>query len=315
MPHLPYAETLYQSALADERILVLTAENRAAIRSLPDRLGSRFVDVGIAEQTMVGMAAGLALRGRVPVCHALAAFLTMRAFEFIRTDVGIAGLPVKLVGGVPGFLSEANGPTHQALEDVALMRGVPGMQVFCPADEADLIIGLPHLLASPQPVYIRHNHLPPVVQHTPLFEIGRAEVVCDGSDVAILVYGALFAQVWQAAQALQADGLSPRLLNLRTVKPLDEEAVIAAALETPLLVTVEDHFLAGGLHTIVAELMARYRLATPLFPIALHDRWFRPALLADVLVSEGFTGQAIADAIRTCLTSGGHRVKNHYARL
>jgi transketolase len=315
MPHPPYAETLYQSALADERILVLTAENRAAIRSLPDRLGSRFVDVGIAEQTMVGMAAGLALRGRVPVCHALAAFLTMRAFEFIRTDVGIAGLPVKLVGSVPGFLSEANGPTHQALEDVALMRGVPGVQVFCPADEADLVIGLPHLLGSPQPVYIRHNHLPPVIDHDSAFEIGRAEVVCDGSDVTILVYGALFAQVWQAARALQADGLSPRVLNLRTVKPVDEEAVIAAASETRLLVTVEDHFLSGGLHTIVAELMGRYRLATPLFPIALHDRWFRPALLADVLVSEGFTGQAIAEAIRICLTSGDRRVKNHYARL
>ena len=132
--------------------MVVTAENRAAIRNLPAVLGERFIDVGIAEQTMIGMAAGLALRGRMPVVHALAAFLTMRAFEFIRTDVGIGRLPVKLVGGVPGFLSDANGPTHQAIEDIALMRGIPGMKVFCPADEADLIAALPALLADPAPV-------------------------------------------------------------------------------------------------------------------------------------------------------------------
>src|SRR6202012_652928 len=97
----------------------------------------RFIDVGIAEQTLVGAAAGLALRGRIPVAHALAAFLTMRAFEFIRTDVGIARLPVKLVGGAAGILSEANGPTHQAIEDVALMRTIPHMLVFCPADTSE----------------------------------------------------------------------------------------------------------------------------------------------------------------------------------
>ena len=135
--------------------MVLTAENRAAIRNLPAPLGQRFIDVGICEQTMMGAAAGLALRGRVPVAHALATFLTLRAFEFIRTDVGIAGLPVKLVGAVPGFLSEANGPTHQAMEDVALMRGIPGMQVVCPGDEDELAGALPAILHSPQPTYIR----------------------------------------------------------------------------------------------------------------------------------------------------------------
>ena len=111
-----YADCLGDLARRDERVVVMTAENRAAIRALPASLGPRFIDTGITEQTMVGMAAGLALRGRLPVVHALATFLTMRAFEFIRTDVGIPALPVKLVGYVPGILSEANGPTHQALE-------------------------------------------------------------------------------------------------------------------------------------------------------------------------------------------------------
>src|SRR6195952_5520098 len=131
---MSYEELLTKLALEDDRFVVMTAENRALVRNLPAKLGRRFVDTGITEQTMIGAAAGLALRGRIPVCHALATFLTLRAFEFIRTDVGIGKLPVKLVGGVPGFLSEANGPTHQAIEDVSLMRGIPGMHVVCPAD-------------------------------------------------------------------------------------------------------------------------------------------------------------------------------------
>ncbi|MEO7732770.1 MAG: hypothetical protein ABIY55_17500 [Kofleriaceae bacterium] len=143
----PYERALYGLAMADPDIVVLTSENRAAIRALPAALGDRFIDVGIAEQTMIGMAAGLALRGRKPIVHAPAAFLTMRAYEFIRTDIGIGRLPVKLVGGVPGFLSDANGPTHQAIEDVALMRGIPGMHVFCPADDDDLVSSLPALMA------------------------------------------------------------------------------------------------------------------------------------------------------------------------
>ena len=142
-----YEQLLQEIVLADDRYIVMTAENRAAIRGLPSVMGDRFVDTGITEQTLVGVAAGFALRGRVPIVHALAAFLTMRAFEFIRTDIGIASLPVKLVGFVPGFLSDGNGPTHQAVEDVSLMGGIPSMQVFCPADEQDLLIGLPSVLA------------------------------------------------------------------------------------------------------------------------------------------------------------------------
>src|SRR5512142_1535233 len=141
-----YEEFLKERAQRDEALVVMTAENRAVIRNLPAVLGPRFIDVGICEQTMIGAAAGLALRGRTPVVHALASFLTMRAFEFIRTDVGIPGLNVKLVGGVPGFLSEANGPTHQVLEDIAIMRGIPGMKIFCPADADELAAGMPEII-------------------------------------------------------------------------------------------------------------------------------------------------------------------------
>lgn len=292
-----YEQTLLEMMAADERIIVMTAENRAAIRNLPNLAPERFIDTGITEQTMVGAAAGLALRGRVPVLHALATFLTLRAFEFVRTDVGIGNLPVKLVGGVPGFLSDGNGPTHQAIEDVSLMRGIPHMHVFCPADEQDMLLGLPHIINSPHPTYIRFNALKPVIDHDSEFEIGRAEQVSDGTDVAILVYGMLFAQAWEAKALLEAEGLSVRLINVRMPKPVDEEAILSAACETNLLVTLEDHFLTGGLFSIVAETLLRHGETAEVLPFALEERWFRPALLNDVLRFEGFTGEQIAARI------------------
>ena len=152
-----YEQALVALAAERDDLVVMTAENRAHVRGLPEALGPRFIDVGICEQTMVGAAAGLALRGRTPVVHALATFLTLRAFEFIRTDVGIPGLPVKLVGFVPGLLSEANGPTHQAIDDVAVMRAIPGMQVFCPADLGELVEALPQIVASRRPAYVRYT--------------------------------------------------------------------------------------------------------------------------------------------------------------
>src|ERR1700749_829685 len=188
---MTYEELLTETALADERYVVMTAENRALVRNSPVALKGRFIDTGITEQTMVGMAAGLALRGRIPVIHALAPFLTMRAFEFIRTDIGIARLPVKLSGYIPGFLSDGNGPTHQSIEDVSILRGIPGMEVYSPADEDDLVKMLPHIWSSPSPAYVRVNHRKGGYTHTP-YEAGKAEVVAEGHDLTILVYGLLF---------------------------------------------------------------------------------------------------------------------------
>ncbi len=297
-----YEDALEEAARDRPEIVVLTAENRAAICGLPEKLGPRFVDFGICEQTMIGAAAGLALRGRIPVAHALATFLTMRAFEFIRTDVGIAGLPVKLVGGVPGFLSEANGPTHQAIEDVALMRSIPGMEIFCPADEEELVQGLPLALASPRPVYIRFNSLPPALKHAAPVRWGEAEVLGSGRDVAILTYGLMVREGAAALAELERRGISGRLLNLRTLAPLDRQAVLRAGREARLVVTLEDHLLGGGLFSIASECWALEGLSARLFPIALRT-WFRPAMLADVLRHETFTGIHIAERIAHELTS------------
>ena len=293
----PYEHTLHALATADPEIVVMTAENRAAIRALPAVLGDRFIDVGIAEQTLIGMAAGLALRGRKPIVHALAAFLTMRAYEFIRTDIGIGRLPVKLVGGAPGFLSDANGPTHQAIEDIALMRGIPGMKVFCPADDDDLVASLPALMADPSPCYIRYPAGPAVVTHPLPGQPHRIEILAEGDDVAILTYGMLVAEALDARSRLLVEGITARVLNVRMPKPLDEAAVLAAAHDTRLLVVVEDHLQTGGLYAIVCELLVRAGAHVDVLPIALAERWFKPQLLPQLLAREGFSGPRLAARI------------------
>jgi transketolase len=298
---MSYEDKLKAIALADENVIVMTAENRATIRNLPAALGPRFIDVGICEQTMIGAAAGLALRGRTPVVHALAAFLTLRAFEFIRTDVGIAGLPVKMIGGVPGVLSEANGPTHQALEDISLMHAIPGIQIFCPADEQELINGLPAIIASRAPCYVRYNSSPSVIPHQSDFQIGKAEIVAAGSDVVILTYGFLFKEAVIARGTLRERGLSVGLINLRTLKPIDEDAILQAAGAARLLVTLEDHFLTGGLYSIVSETLIKNGFFGRVMPIGFEERWFKPALLEDVLWYEGLTGEQLALRIGAAL--------------
>ncbi|MCC3153180.1 transketolase C-terminal domain-containing protein [Hymenobacter sp. BT770] len=304
---MTYEELIKQTALADDRLVVMTAENRALIRNLPAVLGPRFIDTGITEQTLIGAAAGLALRGRIPVVHALATFLTLRAFEFVRTDVGIAGLPVKLSGFVPGFLSDGNGPTHQAIEDVSLMRGIPGMTVFAPADEADMLAMLPAIWASPAPAYVRINTRPATYEHAP-FEMGKAEIVAEGTDITILTYGMLFEQTLVARELLQAQGKSVGLINLRSLKPVDEAALLEVARRGSLIVTVEDHFITGGLYSILAEVLLRNQLTARVLPLALEERWYRPGRLSAVLEHEGFTGQHIAQRIATALGENGSTI-------
>lgn len=310
---IPYERVLLDAVTNDPRVVIMTAENRGNMRNIPPQLGDRFIDVGIAEQTMIGMAAGLAVRGRVVLTHALSAFLTMRAFEFIRDDVGIPSLPVIMVGMVPGFLSDGNGPTHQAIEDVSLMRTIPNMGVFCPADEEDLVIGMPHIIRSGRPFYVRYNNLVPAVKHDQTFTIGKGEVVHEThrvNEVTILTYGMLVRQAVQAAIELEQRGHAVKVVNLRTLSPVDVSLLLDAVLSSPLVVTLEDHFKIGGLYSILAELMVKHRVVCPVLPLALDGKWFRPGRLDDVLEIEGFTPQQIASRIRLALdnTSRSHHV-------
>ncbi len=293
---MTYEELLKQTALNDERFIVMTAENRALVRTLPAVLKGRFIDTGITEQTMIGAAAGLALRGRIPVVHALASFLTMRAFEFIRTDAGIPNLPLKLSSFIPGFLSDGNGATHQSIEDIALMRGIPNMTVFAAADEDDLVKMLPQIWQLPNPSYVRICTRTPLHKHSD-FEMGKAEVISEGSDVTILTYGFMFEQCLITKEILEKEGLSVGLLNMRSLKPIDEAAILKVVENSEMLVTVEDHFQTGGLYSILAEVLLKNQKTAKVLPIALKEKWFKPARLNEVLEYEGFTGKQIAEKI------------------
>ena len=291
-----YQEIIRKTSLKDDRIIVMTAENRAVLRELPDLLGNRFIDTGITEQTMVGSAAGLALRGRIPICHALASFLTLRAFEFIRTDVGIANLPVKLSGFIPGFLSDGNGPTHQSLEDISIMRGIPNMEVYAPADNNDMVEMLPQIWSSNKPSYLRLMHIESTFKHSK-FTLGKAEVIKIGNDINILVYGFMFKYALETTQELKKLGYSVGLINMRSLKPIDEECIVNLSKNGSTLVTIEDHFKTGGLYTILAETLLNNNLTAKVIPIAMEEKWFKPGRIDEVLDHEGFSTKKITERI------------------
>lgn len=292
-----YEQLLEKLVADDDRFIIMTSENRAAIRNLPEKIGSKFIDTGITEMTQVGMAAGLALRGRIPITHALASFLTMRAFEFIRTDVGIPNLPVKMVGGFSGLLSEANGPTHQALEDISLMRGIPNVNVFCPADDDDMMKCIESVLKSPSPYYIRYNNRKPIYKHSKTFEEGQAEIIKDISYVTILSSGVLFLEALEVMTLLERNGIKTGLVNLRTLKPIDEEVIVKSLRRSYLTVTIEDHFLTGGLFSIVSEIALKYNISGKVLPFGFKDKWFKPALFKDAIIYEKLAPLHISERI------------------
>ena len=306
-----YEQALVELAESDPRIVVMTAENRAALRSLGDRIGKRFLDVGIAEQTLLAMAAGLARAGRRPVVHALAAFLTMRAFEFIRTDIGIPGLPVILTGYVPGLLSEANGPTHQAIEDIGLMRLIPGMGVYSPATVDEIAESLPMLIRSGRPWYIRYTSAQrDDAMSLPKTKFPDPQILREGEDCCFCTHGIVTPSVLQAAELLEQKGISARVVYLPVLSPVPEDVIDSQFRKFPLIVAVEDHFRTGGLSSILAErlastahiLMARGLGIPRIVPHTLGDRWFTPCLMPRLLKEEGFNPEHLADQIHMILT-------------
>jgi transketolase len=203
-------------------------------------------------------------------------------------------------------LSDGNGPTHQAIEDISIMRGIPGMEVYCPADEDDLVKMLPHIWQTPNPAYVRINHKKGNYDHAP-FEPGKAEVISEGRHITFLVHGFLLGNVLEAKEILKdegdAAGLSVGVINMRTLKPVDEEIIINSVKNSEALVIVEDHFATGGLYSIVAETLLKHRITAPVLQIALN-KWFKPGLLNEVLEFEGFTPAKIAHKVNAFYRSG-----------
>lgn len=263
----------------------------------PDRL----FDVGIAEQNMIGVASGLALTGRTVFTGSFAVFGTGRCWEQIRNTVCDSGLNVKICPTHAGITVGADGATHQALEDIALMRVLPGMRVLVPADYASAVAAIRLAAATPGPFYVRlgREPLPEVYDEGFTCDVAFANVLREGSDISIMACGVEVAQALAAADALAAEGISAEVVDVMSVKPLDEETIIASAAKTGRMLTVEEHSIYGGMGSAVAELLGE-KHPVPVTRLGLTT-FGQSGDAAELLAYYGLDAAGIAARVREVL--------------
>jgi transketolase len=281
--------------------IVLLSQDIGPFRPFSKRFPERFFDVGISEANLIGVAAGLAHAGKLPFVMAMAPFVSMRAFEQIRTDCGYNRNGVKIIAPCSGLEGGYWGPTHHAVEDLGLLRMIPGMTVLCPADPAEATRAVRAAAEVDGPVYIRLGYLRPIEGYAEALEIGRAVVMREGSDVAILATGASVIQAIAARDLLGEQGISARVLNMHTIKPIDREAIRAAAAGIGRILTVEEHLIDGGLGGAVAEVLAELGSGR-LRRLGLEDEFIvEVADYPDILKLAGLDAPSIAAAARSLL--------------
>lgn len=279
--------------------VVVLSQDLGPLRPFSKRFPDRFFDVGISEANLIGVAAGLAHAGKLPFVLAMAPFVSMRAFEQIRTDCGYNRNGIKIIAPCSGLEGGHWGATHHAVEDLALLRMVPGMTVLCPADPAEVTRAVVAAAGVEGPVYLRVGYLQPIEGYAEEFEIGRAAVMREGSDVVIIATGASVAQAIAAHDLLKEDGVAARVLNMHTIKPIDREAIEAAAAEIGRIVTVEEHFVDGGLGGAVAEVLAELGTGR-LLRLGLRGEFvMEVAPYPDILELVGLDAASIAASTRS----------------
>jgi transketolase len=298
-----YVDTLAELARTDHRIVgvvndsVGSSKLDAFKKAFPDRL----INVGIAEQDMVGVAAGLANGGRIPFVSAASCFLTGRALEQIKADVAYSDRNVKLCGMSPGMAYGELGPTHHSIEDIAWLRAIDNMTIVVPADPVETAAAMRWAAATDGPVFIRVSRMsvPQVYPDDYTFEPGRAITVREGGDITLISNGTVLWRALVAAEQLAAQGVEARVISIPTVKPLDVDAVVAAAAETRGIVTAEEATTAGGLGGAVAETVAQHH---PVRMRILGVPEFAPTGSAGYLLDRyGMSPDGIADAARALL--------------
>lgn len=269
-----FIDTLTELAKKKDNIFLLTGDlGFSVFENFQRQFHSRFFNVGVAEQNMIGVAAGLALSGKIVFVYSIIPFVTMRCFEQIRNDLCMQNLNVNIVGVGAGLSYGSAGSTHHAMEDIAIMRSLPNMVVVSPstADEtrSTLIAAVEHN----GPVYIRlgKNYIPTEHSNSKRFRIGQGITVSEGSDITIISTGGILHTAKVVAEMLSTKGVQVRLINLHTIKPIDKEIIFRAAKETTAIFTIEEHSLIGGLGSAVAELLAESRVKTKFKRIALPD--------------------------------------------
>jgi len=294
-----FGQALLELGDANERVLVLDADlaSSSKLDAFAAAHPERFFQMGISEQNMVGTAAGLATWGFVPFVNTFAAFASKRMTDQLRVCCAQPGLPVKVIAAYSGLLSGKTGKTHQSVQDIAILRTMPNMTVVAPADAVEAAKLVAAAAAYPGPVYCRLTRDPaPLIFCADYdFRIGKAVVIHEGRDITIITTGQMAARAMQAAKALGAEGISAHILHVATLKPLDEESIVAAAQKTGLVVTAEEHTILGGLGGAVAETLAEHA-PTPVRRVGVDDTYSESAPNDDLLEKYGLTAAHIARA-------------------
>ncbi len=297
-----YGKGLVEAADKDERVVVLSADLTESTRAhwFAEKYPLRFIQVGVAEQNLALVASGLANYGKIPFISSYAAFSPGRNNEQIRTNVCINNVPVKIAGAHAGISVGPDGATHQALEDIALMRVLPRMVVIVPCDAFEAQKATVAAAFNDQPTYLRFGRekSPVFTTHQTPFEIGKAELFRDGKDVAIIGCGMLLYNALVAAEELsEEEGIECAVVNNHTIKPLDEKTILHVAERTGAVVTVEEHQINGGLGSVVAEFLAKNHPVPQEF-IGVHDRFGESGESRELMKEFGLDVPAIKAAVK-----------------
>ena len=296
-----FGEALADAGDSHPEIITLTSDVAwpTCVDIFQRRHPDRFFNVGVAEQNMVSIAAGMAAAGLLPFAATLGVFASLRAAEQVRTSCAYAGLNVRIVGSYSGLSAEGNGPTHFAVEDIAVMRAIPHMCVLVPCDCASARAAVFAAIAHEGPLYLRisRSKVDNVYTSLPGIEIGKANVLRQGEDLTIIACGIMVRKALDAAEMLESEGLSARVLDMHTIKPIDREAIVDAAHRTGCLVTAEEHVLNGGLGSAVAEVLSD-TVPVPLERVGIDDTFTESGAYEELLEKYGLTAAAIVEAAR-----------------
>ena len=297
-----YGNALAELGREHDDVVVLDADLAGATKTstFKKEFPDRHFDCGIAEGNMMAVAAGLASMGMVPFASTFAMFAAGRAFEQVRNSIGYPHLNVKIGATHGGISVGEDGASHQCCEDFALMRSIPGMTVICPADDVEARAAVKAAYDFEGPVYLRFGRSGVPVFHDEdgfSFEIGKGEVLKDGNDVAVIATGIMVSEAITAAKELKAQGIDARVINMATIKPLDEELVLKAARECGKVVTCEEHSVIGGLGEAVSALLAE-KLPTPVRRIGVNDEFGHSGPAADLLKDFGLSAENIVKTVK-----------------
>ena len=300
-----YGNALIELGKEHDDIVVLDADLAGATKTgmFKKAFPDRFFDCGIAEANMMGIAAGLSTTGKVPFASSFAMFAAGRAFEQVRNSIGYPHLNVKICATHAGISVGEDGATHQCNEDIALMRTIPGMTVINPADDVEAKAAVKAAYEMNGPVYIRLGRLAvPVINDREdyTFEIGKGSVLREGKDVAIVATGLCVASALEAAEKLAADGIDAKVINIHTIKPLDEDLIVAAAKETGKVVTVEEHSVIGGLGSAVCDCLSE-KCPTPVKKIGVNDVFGESGPAVKLLEKYGLDGEGVYQSVKSYL--------------